>query len=134
MPAPDEVQAEIRSNPRFWPYFKDVIGTLDGSHLHTAPASMERSAFWNRKGFVSHNCLFACNFGLLFTYALTRWEGSANDTRVYQDAHSKDLHINTSKYFLADAGFPLRPELLVPYRNVHYHLAEWHHAHLRYTR
>ena len=107
MPAPDEVQAEIRSNPRFWPYFKDVIGTLDGSHIHTAPASMERSAFWNRKGFVSHNCLFACNFGLLFTYALTGWEGSANDACVYQDARSKDLHINAGKYFLADTGFPL---------------------------
>ena len=107
MPAPDKVQAEIWSNPRFWPYFKDVIGALDGSHIHAAPVSMEQSVFRNCKGFISQNCLFACNFGLLFTYALTRWEGSANDTRVYQDAHSKDLHINTSKYFLADAGFPL---------------------------
>ncbi|KIM59389.1 hypothetical protein SCLCIDRAFT_90533, partial [Scleroderma citrinum Foug A] len=49
MPAPDKVQAEIWSNPRFWPYFKDVIGALDGSHIHAAPVSMERSAFQNRK-------------------------------------------------------------------------------------
>jgi len=133
MPTPDEVQTEIRNNPRFWPYFKNAIGALDGSHIHAAPGLMDRAAFRNRKGFVSQNCLFACNFGLRVTYALTGWEGSANDARIYQDARSKDLHISAGKFFLADSGFPLRPELLVPYQNVRYHLAEWRRANLRYA-
>jgi len=33
MPTPDEVQTKICNNPRFWPYFKDVIGALDRSHI-----------------------------------------------------------------------------------------------------
>jgi hypothetical protein len=32
-PPPDE----ILNNPKFWPFFKDAIGALDGSHIHTSP-------------------------------------------------------------------------------------------------
>jgi len=59
MPAPDADQTEIRNNPRFFPYFKDVLGALDSSHIHAAPASRDRAAFRNRKGFLSQKCLFA---------------------------------------------------------------------------
>ena len=110
-----------------------MIGALDGSHIHAAPPAKYRGAFQNRKGFVSQNCLFACSFNLQFTYSLTGWEGSATDARVYQDAREKDLHIEKGKYFLADSGYPHRPELLVPYQNTRYHLAEWRHAALRYV-
>lgn len=131
MPADDEIHTKIRTNPRFWPFFKDAIGALDGSHIHAAPSAQQRGMYRNRKGFVSQNCLFACNFDLLFTYALTGWEGSATDARIYQDARTKGLHIPNGKYILGDAGFPLRPEILVPYRGVRYHLAEWRRAQLR---
>jgi len=133
MPAVTDIHEVIHNNPQFWPYFKDAISALDGSHIHTAPPSSQWVVFQNRKGFLSQNCLFACDFNLLFTYTLTRWEGSATDARIYQDACSKDLHIPEGKFFLADSGFPHRWELLVPYRNVRYHLAEWRHAQLRYV-
>ena len=68
-----------------------------------------------------------------FTYTLTGWEGSATDARVYDDAITSDLHIPEGKYLLADAGYPLRRELLVPYRGVRYHLAEWGQANVRYV-
>jgi len=119
------VPNKICHNPKFWPFFKDTIGAIDGSHIHASPRAFERGPYRNRKGFVSQNCLFACDFELNFVYALTGWEGSATDARVYEAAEGHDLHIPTGKYFLADAGFPLRPELLIPYRNVRYHLAEW---------
>jgi hypothetical protein len=32
-PATPEVQEEIRSDSRFFPYFKDCIGALDGTHI-----------------------------------------------------------------------------------------------------
>ncbi|KIK74812.1 hypothetical protein PAXRUDRAFT_54340, partial [Paxillus rubicundulus Ve08.2h10] len=122
---------KICTNPHFWPFFKDTIGTLDASHIHAAPSAQQRGMYQNCKGFVLQNCLFACNFNLLFTYTLTGWEGSATDARIYQDARTKDLHIPNGKYILRDAGFPLCPEILVPYRGVHYHLAEWCQAQLR---
>ena len=68
-----------------------------------------------------------------FTYTLTGWEGSATDARVYDDAITSDLHIPEGKYLLADEGYPLRRELLVPYRGVRYHLAEWGRANVRYV-
>jgi hypothetical protein len=60
-----------------------------------------------------------------FVYCLPGWEGSASDTRVYDDARAKDFTIPDGKYYLADAGYGLSDTLLVPYRGVRYHLKEW---------
>src|ERR1700720_880135 len=79
----DPAPHEIRENPKFWPYFKDVLGALDGSHIHSAPPGNECPANQNRKGFVSQNCLFGCSFDLKFVFTYTGWEGSAIDARVY---------------------------------------------------
>ena len=56
---------------------------------------------------------------------LTGWEGLATDAHVYDDAIATDLQIPPGRYLLADAGYPLRQDLLVPFRGVQYHLAEW---------
>ena len=98
--ANDPVPPEIHNNSKFWPYFKDALGALDGSHIHSAPPAYERPANRNRKGFISQNCLFACSFGLKFVYAYTGWEGSVTDARVYEDALSNGLDIPHGKYYL----------------------------------
>jgi hypothetical protein len=132
LPAADsDVPPQIRNNPKFWPFFKDCLGAIDGSHIHSAAPASERASHRNRKGFVSQNCLFICSFSLRFLYALTGWEGSATDARIYEDAYAHDLHIPAGKYYIADAGFPHCPELLVPYRSIRYHLAEWGRANVR---
>ncbi|KIN97258.1 hypothetical protein M404DRAFT_160930, partial [Pisolithus tinctorius Marx 270] len=33
MPGADDIQPKIRGDKRFWLYFKDAIGALDGSHI-----------------------------------------------------------------------------------------------------
>jgi len=99
---------QILHNPKYYP-FRNAIGAIDGSHIHTVPPSAETAIYRNRKGFVSQNCLFVCDFAMKFCYALT-----------------------VGKYYLADAGFPLCMELLIPFRNVRYHLAEWGSVRLRY--
>ena len=129
--ANDPCPPEIRHNPKFWPFFKDALGALDGSHIHIAPPASLRWWYRNRKGFLSQNCLFACSFGMRFVYSLCGWEGPAADARVYEDAISTDLVIPEGKYYLADAGFPSCNQLLIPYRGVRYHLAEWGRAGLR---
>jgi hypothetical protein len=125
------IPQKIRKNPKFWPFFKDTIGALDGSHIHAAPPAPQRAAYRDQKGLVSQNCLFICDFNMNFTYALTGWEGSATDARVYADACANGLRIPEGKYFLADAGYPLRRGLLIPYRGIRYHLAEWGRASVR---
>ena len=81
----------IQENLRFWPFFKDAIGALDGSHIHAAPGRLEHGTYRNHKGFTSQNCLFACDFDLFFTYVLTGWEGLATNAHVYEDACTKGL-------------------------------------------
>jgi hypothetical protein len=125
------VLCKIWKNPKWWPFFKDAIGALDGSHIHVTPKAVECPIYHNCKGFVSQNCLFACDFDLNFMCTLTGWEGLATDARVYEDACSFDFCTPAGKYFLADAGYPLCPRLLVPYRSMHYHLAKWGRANAR---
>ena len=104
---------KFHHNPKFWPVFEDALGAIDDSHIPSAPPASERIFCWNRKGFISQNCLFTCSFSLLFVYALTGWEGSATNARVWEDAHAKDLAIPSGKYYLADAGSPSCKELLL---------------------
>ena len=131
--ADDPVMHKIHNNPKFWPYFKDALGALDGSHIHSSPPAIDRSSYRNRKGFLSQNCLFGCSFNLQFVFAYTGWEGSATDAWVYESALQDGLNIPQGKYYLADAGFPSCEELLIPYRKVRYHLAEWGRANVRYV-
>ena len=102
-PSGNNIPAKIQQNPKFFPYFRDAIGAIDGSHIPITPPALFRPLYHNRKGFLSQNALFACDFNLNFTYMLTGWEGSALDTRVYGDAISTDLPILAGKYLLADA-------------------------------
>jgi DDE superfamily endonuclease len=86
---------------------------------------------WNRKGYLSQNCLFICDVDFFSIYSLCRWDGSVADAALWNDAHTNDLRIPPGKYFLADAGFGSSDVLLVPYCGVHYHLKEWRQANLR---
>jgi len=119
-------------NKKLWPFFQHALGAIDGSHIHFSPPVFYQAAYRNRKGFLSQNCLFACSFDLKFTYALTGWEGSAADARVYHSAVNTDLVIPDGWYYLGDAGFPHCNNLLVPFRGVRYHLAEWGRSTIRY--
>ncbi|XP_040963950.1 uncharacterized protein [Gossypium hirsutum] len=125
---PDEsTPSEIRNNPRFYPYFKDCIGALDGTHIRASvPLSMQ-GRFRSRKGGMTQNVLAAITFDLKFAYVLAGWEGSAHDSRILSDALSRPrgLRIPEGKYYLADAGYGIRIGCITPYRGVRYHLKEF---------
>ena len=132
-PSGNNIPAKIQWNPKFFPYFRDTIGAIDGSHIPITPPALFRPLYCNHKGFLSQNVLFACDFNLNFMYVLTEWEGSALDTRVYSDAIGTDLLIPAGKYLLADAGFPQEPGLLVLYGSVWYHLTKWGRSSTQYA-
>jgi hypothetical protein len=98
---------------------------IDGSHIPITPSGNLRAAYWNCKGFLSQNGLFVVDFDLKFIYTLCGWEGSAADAKIFNDVITTDLHIPVGKYLLADGGYALSPQLLIPYCGVCYHLAEW---------
>lgn len=118
--AEDPISLKIQNNTKLWPFFQGCLGAIDGSHIPLSPPAALQN--------LSQNCLFVCSFDMLFTYTLTGWEGAATDARIWADALSKDFSIPEGYYYLADAGFPHCKELLVPFRNVRYHLQEWGNA------
>ena len=73
---------EVIDNLKWYPFFADCIGVLDGSHVLISVPSHKQSAWRNRKGWLLQNVLAACDFDMNFVYILPGWEGSAHDGRV----------------------------------------------------
>jgi hypothetical protein len=111
--------------------FKGGMGALDGVLIPAHVPLHLQSPWRSQKGVISQNVLAAVNFHFEFVYVLAGWEGSAHDTRVFNDATSKGLNIPNKRFFLADAGYGLQPGLMTPYRAVRYHLKEQASAGLR---
>jgi hypothetical protein len=121
----DPVPSEIANNPKFFPFFKDAIGAMDGTHINCCPPQDERHLARDRKGGVTQNTLACCGFDMRFQYILSGMDGCTADGSMYNDARLSDLTIPEGKYLLADAGFGMCDSLLIPYRGIRYHLAEW---------
>ena len=64
-------------------------------------------------------------FDHTFAYGLFGWEGSAHDSRVFDDSKNRGLPLLPGKYYLGDAGYGLSEHVLTPYRGVRYHLKEF---------
>ena len=125
------IPPEIRNNPKFYPFFKDALGAIDGTHINCCPSAADRQAARDRKGGLTQNCLAICGFDMVFYYMFSGWEGSAADSTMFHDARVTDLPVPPGRYYLADAGFPTCASLVIPIRGKHYHLLEWSRADLR---
>ncbi|XP_048624074.1 putative nuclease HARBI1 [Brassica napus] len=113
------VPPKIRDSTRFYPYFKDCVGAIDGTHILAMISGKDSSSYRNRKGQLSQNVLAACNFDLEFIYVLSGWEGSAHDAKVLQDAltrNSNRLQVPEGKFYLVDCGYANRRNFLAPFR------------------
>jgi hypothetical protein len=60
-----------------------------------------------------------------FLFFVSGWDGCAADATMYNNARLAGFTIPPGKCYLADAGFGICDALLMPYRAVRYHLAEW---------
>ena len=71
---------------------------MDGTHMSARPPSNATQAHRDRKSLISTNVLCMCNIDMQFTFIHGGWEGSANDSRVFEEAISDHKH-----------GFPWPP-------------------------
>ena len=62
------------------------MGAIDGTHISASAPSGRNTAFRDRRSDITQNVICTCNFDIRFTYVHSGWEGSANDSRVMQDA------------------------------------------------
>jgi hypothetical protein len=68
------IPVQISQNPKFFPFFKDCVGALDGSHIPAVVPLEEQGVFRNWKKFIRQNLLAVSNFDMTFAYALAGWE------------------------------------------------------------
>lgn len=118
----------IQSNPKLFPFFQNVLGALDGTHINCFTSAVDRHTARDRKGGITQNCLAVCSFDFRFLYFISGFDGSAADATMFMHSRLMDFMIPQGKCYLADAGFALCDTLLVPYRGIRYHLAEWGRA------
>ena len=130
-PDPNQVHQKIQDNPRFYPFFKNCLGAIDGTHIPISISPDKHSPFRNRKGTLSINVMVACDFDLNITFVSSGWEGSATDSRVLRSAMSKGFQVPPGKFYLVDGGYANTPSFLAPYRGARYHLKEFGAGHRR---
>ncbi|KAL2899928.1 putative nuclease HARBI1 [Bienertia sinuspersici] len=94
-----EMSPEVVNSSKYWPYFKDAVGALDGTHIEASVNDAKGVPFRNRKGTKSWNVLAACSLDRMYTFLNVGWEGSAHDVTVWKDS------LTQAKY-----GFPHPPE------------------------
>ncbi|KAL2344127.1 hypothetical protein Fmac_005412 [Flemingia macrophylla] len=117
------VPSEILQNPRFYPYFKDCVGAIDGIHVPVTVGVDEQGPFRNKNGLLSQNILAACSFDLKFHYVLAGWEGSATDLQIFNSAITRrnKLQVPEGKYYIVDIKYPNVPGFIAPYSSTPYY-------------
>ncbi|XP_047061304.1 uncharacterized protein LOC124668162 isoform X2 [Lolium rigidum] len=72
----DGPHSKIANDDRFFPYFENCLGAIDGSHVPVTRSPQLQAPWRNRKGSLSQNVMFACDFDLNVTFISCGWEGS----------------------------------------------------------
>ncbi|XP_052110110.1 uncharacterized protein LOC127741499 [Arachis duranensis] len=63
-PSETTIPSEILRSNRFYPYFKDCIGAIDGTHVRVKVPIADQPRFRGRKEWPTQNVLAACKFYL----------------------------------------------------------------------
>ncbi|XP_057426609.1 uncharacterized protein LOC130720044 [Lotus japonicus] len=116
-------QTKLRNDQRYWPFFKNAIGAIDGTHIPCVVSPSDQARFIGRKGHPTQNIMVVCDWNMCFTFVLPGWEGTAHDARVFDQAIT-----NPSMNFPhppTDAGYPTPKGFLGPYRCERYHLPDF---------
>ena len=81
------------NNRRFYPYFKDCIGAIDGTHIPCVVSKDLVNQYMCRKNLTTQNVMACCDFDLIFTFVNAGWPGSVHDMRVFDDSMNKFGHV-----------------------------------------
>ncbi|KAK1277054.1 hypothetical protein QJS04_geneDACA017808 [Acorus gramineus] len=77
-----QLHPHVRHNKIFYPYFKNAVRAIDGTHIPALVRKNKATRYRNRKGWISQNVMATCSFDLQFQYVAVGWEGSTADMRV----------------------------------------------------
>ncbi|XP_067614377.1 putative nuclease HARBI1 [Eurosta solidaginis] len=104
--------------------FPGVIGCVDGTHIKiSAPTKLDQNLYFNRKGFFSLNTIIICDHKMKISYFDARYAGSSHDSLIWNISSAKQVLRERydsgvrNAWLLGDAGYPLEPYLMTPYRS-----------------
>nr|XP_027192011.1 protein ALP1-like [Cicer arietinum] len=124
-----ELPERIKNNSKYYPWFKNCIGAIDGTHISAWVPAEKQISCRGRKTTITQNVMCACDFNMMFTYVYSGWEGSAHDSKKILDAISNPnvgfLWPPRGSFYLVDSGYPCTRGLLPPYRGERYHAQEY---------
>ncbi|KAK9997303.1 hypothetical protein SO802_021989 [Lithocarpus litseifolius] len=127
-----ELPHSLRGNEKYYPWFEKCVGAIDGTHISASAPSGRTTAFRDRRSDITQNVMCACNFDMRFTYVHSGWEGSANDSRVMQDALGHAEYEfpwpPRGSYYLVDSGYAIGNAFLPPHKSARYHVQEFRGA------
>ncbi|VAI69681.1 unnamed protein product [Triticum turgidum subsp. durum] len=130
----NQVPSKILGDARFYPYFKNCLGAIDGTHIEAKIRLDKQTPYRNRHGYPSQNVMAAVSFDMTFSYVAAGWEGSASDQAVLRWAvTSGGLVVPEGKFYLVDSGYANTPKFIAPYRGDRYHIASFRGCNRRYT-
>jgi hypothetical protein len=84
------VPRKILDDERYWPYFKNCIGAIDGTHIPIKISLSKQIPYIGRKWTPTQNVMAVCDFHMCFTFVWAGWEGTAHDTRIFLEAIRKE--------------------------------------------
>jgi hypothetical protein len=73
-------------NRRFYPYFKNYIGAIDGTHIPCVVPNHLFIQHLYRKSITTQNVMAYYDFDMRFTFVNISWLGSVHDIRVFTDS------------------------------------------------
>ncbi|XP_050897585.1 uncharacterized protein LOC127104449 [Lathyrus oleraceus] len=124
-----DCHSKIKNDQRYWPFFKNAIGAINGTHVSCVVNANEQTRYIGRKGYPTQNIMAVCDWNMCFTFVLAGWEGTAHDARVFDQALT-NVNLNfphppPGKYYLVDSGYPTPIGYIGPYRCERYHLPDF---------
>ncbi|XP_055838363.1 putative nuclease HARBI1 [Episyrphus balteatus] len=102
--------------------FPNVKFCVDGTHIKIVAPRDDKHLFYNRKGYYSLNVLIICDYKMWIRGLNANFQGANHDSHIWnispQRSHFKQRYENgvRDEYVLGDAGYPLEPWLMTPFR------------------
>ncbi|KAL5557660.1 hypothetical protein UlMin_033871 [Ulmus minor] len=124
----NETPEQIRSRRKYFPWFENCVGAIDGTHVAACVPAEVTDQWRGRHKICTQNVMAVCSFDMHFTYIVIGWEGTAHDSRILRDTiadpDSGFPRPPPGYYYLVDAGYANEDCFLAPYRNKAYHLKD----------
>ncbi|XP_054746643.1 putative nuclease HARBI1 [Anastrepha obliqua] len=99
-----------------------VVGCVDGTNVKIIAPSENSHLYYNRKGYYSLNVMLVCDHELKIRYVDASHPGASHDSLIWNVSELRS-HFETqfsnhqrTVWLLGDAGYPLEPWLITPYR------------------